>query len=414
MYINELFDIEKIIGNSPEDVLDAAIKSIFALGPIVLNNKEMNKLAYEMPIKVEFDVVSEHITYEEKDGVYEITVPSFDERELPEFQVQLFQKKVNDCFPERGFYITGSSKLIIEPLGLIKVEMSGLPIIRTGSDIRFPQTSNNIKGKGYQKYLYFYYDFADKEYHRVYSDKLEECKWKMEKNPGIVSDYHITVQEYIKREQLLDEVKKKIYKVTISYLQKLHAWYNSNYGDGGVTLGSVEKYLNEYKTFLEVSMDQNLKVKLIYANVTKREYQELMGKKEELIGHIERSLKAIGRIKEINKLTEENYKVHKFNATDSFSEEEIQLIKLINENVLMRELKSFKDVRPSKFPETINENNILKGYIGYDLKTNEVFPNIMQLQRRTSLTEEKEDFRSEYDYVSKVISELKKVQNQQG
>jgi hypothetical protein len=406
--INELFDIEKIIENSPEDVLDAAIKSIFDLGPIVANKKDMNELAYQMPIKAEFNVVSEHITYEKKDGVYEITVPSYDERKLPEFQVQLFQKKVNDCFPERGFYITGSSKLIIEPLGLVKVEVSGLPIIRTGSDIRFPQTSNNIKGKGYQKFLYFYYDFAAREFHRVYSDKLEECNWKMEKNPGIVSDYHITVQEYIKREQLLDEIKKKIYKVTISYLQKLHAWYNSNYGDGGVTLGSVEKYLNQYKLFLEETMSQNLKVKLIFANVTKREYQELMGKKEELIGHIERSMKSIERVREINKLTKENYKVHKFDATDSFSE-----IELIKKNVLNKELKSFKDVRPSKFPETINENNILKGYIGFDLKTNEVFPNIMQLQRRTSLTEEKEDFRSEYEYISKILSELKKLQKQQ-
>ncbi|MDM5220815.1 hypothetical protein QUF86_08635 [Peribacillus sp. NJ11] len=116
-------------------------------------------------------------------------------------------------------------------------------------------------------------------------------------------------------------------------------------------------------------------------------------------------------IKEINSLSEENFKEYNLDKS-SFSEEEIAIIKIIEEEVL-KALQKFKEVRPTEFPTTsLNEQKILKGYIGYDLNTNEVFPNIMQLQRRTSLTEEKEDFRSEVDYVSKLLVELKNMKTE--
>ncbi|MGG0464554.1 hypothetical protein [Priestia aryabhattai] len=53
----------------------------------------------------------------------------------------------------------------------------------------------------------------------------------------------------------------------------------------------------------------------------------------------------------------------------------------------------------------------MKGYIGYDLEANEVYPSILQVQRRSSLTEEKEDFRSEADYITQIIKELKAIEN---
>lgn len=393
----------------PDKLLNLAVKSIMELGPIKMNSVVINELIYEMPIKAEFKEISPYISFNKCNGIFEITVPTFDERKLPEFQIQLFQKKVNDCFPERGFFITGSSSLIIRPLGLIKVEMYGLPIIRVGKDIRYIQTSNDIKGRGYREYLYFYYDYEKKEYYRVYPDKLEECKRKMEFNPDVITEYHESVQEYIKREKLLDEIIKKIYKLTIHYLPKLQSWLKFEYGDGGLTIGSLETYLKQYKQFLQVTMDKSLKVKLVYSNITRREFTEIMNKKKELISLIDKSFKKLDRLKEINFLTEESYKKHILDKTNSFSEEEITIIDLINNEVLGL-LQKFKEVRPSEFPTTtLNEEKILKGYIGYDLRTNEVFPNIMQLQRRTSLTEEKEDFRSEADYISRIIDELKSL-----
>ncbi|MDM5220816.1 hypothetical protein QUF86_08640 [Peribacillus sp. NJ11] len=279
MEFKDLFDMKKIQKNEPKKILDAAIKSIFSLGPIQLVGKEMNELAYEMPLKAEFDELSPYILYEKKDGIYKIVVPYFDERKLSEFQVQLFQKNINDCFPERGFYIVGSSELIIKPLGLIKVEMTGIPIIRVGKDIRYTQPSNDIRGRGYRENLYFYYDYDKKEFQRVYSDKLEECRFKMDRNPEIVEEYHESVQEYIKREILLDEIKKRIYRLTISYLPELKSWFKFTYGDGGITIGSLESYLDQYKEFLQETMCNNLKIKLIYSNVTTREYEELINKK---------------------------------------------------------------------------------------------------------------------------------------
>lgn len=97
-----------------------------------------------MPKKADFSKVEPHITYEDINGIYEIVVPSFDERELQVFKVELFRKNNYDCFPERGFYITGDSNLIVKPFGLVRVEMKGFPIVRVDKDIRYTQPSSDV------------------------------------------------------------------------------------------------------------------------------------------------------------------------------------------------------------------------------------------------------------------------------
>lgn len=209
---------------------------------------------------------------------------------------------------------------------------------------------------------------------------------------------------------LLDAVEERIYKLVISYLPKLDKWNRSVYGDGGITIGSVTKYLSDYKQFLQQDMSQNLKVKLIYANVTTKEYVKLISKKEELEGYITLAFKGMKRIEEINSLGEPTVNSYTL-SSDSFSEEENQIVRVIVDEIL-KKLEEFKEVRPSQFPANgLTRKTILKGYIGYDLEKGEVSPAIMQLQRRASLTEEKEDFRTESEYKAKIIAELKKLEN---
>ncbi|MEJ9307314.1 hypothetical protein P4593_28915, partial [Priestia megaterium] len=95
---------------------------------------------------------------------------------------------------------------------------------------------------------------------------------------------------------------------------------------------------------------------------------------------------------------------------DSLVKEENTIVKTINSSVIP-DLEGFKEMRPSEFPtSTLTEELITVGYIGYDLETREVFPTIMQLQYRTSLTENKEDFRTEAEYTARIIEELKKIE----
>lgn len=412
MKFEDLFDLGKIQQAEPQEVLDAAVQSILDLYPVVLYSEEMNELAHKMPLKAKFEMIEPHIKFEDRNGTFIIEVPKFDERKIPEYQVHLSRKNEYDCFPERGFFVTGDADLIIRPLGLIQVEINGLPVVRVDKDIRFQQTSSDIRGgRGYRENLYFYFDYDTKEFIKVYADKLEECRSKMEKNPSILSQYHESVQEYIKRESIVDTIIDRIYSMVIPYLPKLVEWENFEYGSGGLTIGSLKTYLNQYKNFLK-TMDQTLKIKLIYSNVSAREFKELLKKKEELGNMITLAFKGLERIEVINSLSEEKAKDHKL-TTDNFSQEENEITKILESNII-RSLQQFKEERPSQFPETsLSEEKILKGYIGYDLETNEVFPNIRQLQRRTSTTEEKEDFRSEKVYIARIIEELKKLKKQQ-
>jgi len=191
----DLFDIEKIKEEKPELLLLNTVSSLVDLAPIKLKKIEMNNLAYAMPRKADFSKIEPHITYEKKDGIFEISVPTFDERELPEFKVKLFKE----------------------------------------------------------------------------------------------NDYKLT--------------------------------------------------------------------------------------------------------------------------TETFSEEENQLVNIIEKQIIAK-LEEFKEVRPSKFPSTaLSKEKILKGYIGYNLEVDEVYPSILRVQRCSSLTEEKEDFRSEVDYTTRIIKELKAIEN---
>jgi hypothetical protein len=91
------------------------VKSLFDLSNENTYFKR-NELSNEMPIKAEFKVLSSYISYNNSNDIFEITVPSYDERKLPGFKIRLFQKKEFDCLPERVFfYLTGNSKLVVRP-----------------------------------------------------------------------------------------------------------------------------------------------------------------------------------------------------------------------------------------------------------------------------------------------------------
>lgn len=401
-----LFNLKSIQEMDPEEVLNAAIKTIFDLKPIRLKLKKMNELVYTMPIKAEFSKVKPYIEYQEYNDMFELIVPIFDERELPEFQVRLFRNDINDCFPERGFYIIGNSHLIVNPLGLIQLEMNSFPIIRVNKDIRYTQTDNNLKGKGYKEDLLFYYDYDSSTFKKVYSDRLAECKYKMKQNPQIIDTYHKNVQEYIKRELLINIIKERVYPLSLPYLQNLKKWSTYEYGNGGLTIGSITDYLRSYQEFIENDMIKNLKIKLLYANITVREYKKILDKANELKSLIHTAFKGLDRITKLQLLTNENQRSYLLNRNSIF-QEEIDITNQLEYHIL-RELQNFKEVRPTEFPSTaLNKDKLLKGYIDYDLSTNEVFPNIMQIQRRASLTEEKEDFRSEEEYILNLLRELK-------
>lgn len=403
---NDLKEIEKV--ENPEVLLEKTVKTILELQPIILNVIQMNELVYKMPVKADYNKVDSLIDhqYKEKEGqkVFEITVPIFNERNLSEYQVSLFNDFKNDCFPERGFYIVGDSKLIIEPFGLVKLEMNGLPYTRINSDFRYTRSSLD-KEKGYREYLYFNFDYEKQEFINVYSDKLEECKRKMLQNPKALNDYHETVQEYINKETLLSAIKERIYPLSLPYLKKLKDWKESKYGDSktGLTIGSITKYLDDYKKFIELDMLKSIKIKLVYGNITINEYIELLKKKTELSNQIKSAKDKLNEIKVMHSLNVESFNNYQL-VVNSLFERETEITKDI-EKVILPNLEKFKEVRSTSFPKFgLNEKTVLKGYIGYDLNKNEVYPNIMQLQRRSSLTEEKEDFRSEDEYIAQILN----------
>ena len=409
----DLFDIEKIKSMEPPMVLEETVKTILGLKPAIVEKKIMNELAYEMSDGPDFSIIEEYIDWkqDEVENQLKIIAPVYHEKELDDYQVKLFHSKENDVFPVRGYFVEGNVKAIYGPLGLLKIEFTGLPEIRVKTDIRHTQKSFNTRD-GYKHYLYFYYDFDTKSYQHVYTDQLEKCQKDMLRDPAAVAKFHSSVQEYIKRELLVKEIKKRVFKLSKGYLIALKRWSTDTHtSDSIMTISSVEGFFKRYENFLKNEMTKNLKIKLIYETMSPNEYTKLLEYKEFLLKVIEKGRDNLTSISELWKLSEEEKPGYTLVIQDLASEEN-DLINDLNKRIVPM-LQTFKQVRPSKFPEYgLNKATVLKGFIDYDLRTGEVFPNILQLEKRACISdsEEKEDVSSEDSYVKQIIQWLREQQ----
>jgi hypothetical protein len=389
------FELEQIRSLNPGELLDLVYNSMLEMKPIDFRKIEMNHLTKDI-LEPKFDDVKKSIEYNDLPDGLHIKVPVYDERDLPHYKQSIFSQKTNDLLPVTGFFVQSNVELVIKPLGLVEVIYSGFKISRNDNDFRYLR--HHLV---YRHTEYFCYDYEGKKYNRVPDQELEKIKFQLQKNGEAKLDSaHELVKMYLEREEILNDILAKLKVLYEEYQLDLIRFLKDNYSAGNQTISTVNAYLNRYAQFLIEKMPKGLKIKYVYSQVSRREFDELLKEAERLIEILNNG---IGMLRRISELVEGYFANYELLSGPVEGSEEFE-IKNSLLDLLNRDIADFKMPRPYNF----NYAELMKGYIGFDLELGEIYPNIAQLENRVLLNESvQEDLQDEQDYMKKII-EFKK------
>lgn len=369
-----------------EEIIEVAIKSFLAIPPLDVQQKVLD--AGEM-YKADFEIVRKHIKYDFTNFV--VTYPYINEQEDPLYSAGVFSDIQSDFFPMNNYFISVRADVVVMPYGIIEVKFIGEHIFRNVNDYRHHKANTTFEIKEY-----FYYDFGDEkeneenngEFVQVKEEDLNNGrKLKLKNESAYVEKTKKHVQEYIKREELLEYTKQRLKSRARKYQERFRTFkeywsLTSNF----YSFEKIGRFFNSYIKFLE-ELETGLQLKLIYSKLTSREYGKLEKMRKELlekdIPACEETLKRLHAAILANK-EKRNYKfedINEFNL-NSLHAEDI---------VIFDEFRAEKVTRLVKFikPRAIDfsSDSILQGYIGFDLSLKELYPNLAHMEKREMRTD---------------------------
>lgn len=387
-----VLDLEKIKEMDTKELLEFIYDSMLELKPIEFKKIEMDELTKQI-IQPKFDDIKYQIEYKNLGDCFKITVPVYDESERDHYKQSIFLKDKFDMLPVTGFFVKSDVNLIVKPLGLVEVVYSGYKILRNGNDFRYLRYQGE-----YKKIEYLCYDYDTKKYVKV-PEEIEKMKFQLERNGEVdLESTHVLVKEYMEREDSLNLVLLKLKGLYEEYQVSLKRFLNGDYQKAGkTTIESVKDYFWKYAEFLTKEMPRGLKLKYVFSQVSKREFDELLIESERLIKVLIDGQEMLMKIFDLTGGTM-NYDLLSGPVDGT---EEFEIKNKMLDTILNKELLAFKQPRPRSFSFA----NPMKGYIKFDSDTLEVFPNVAQLENRVLLNgkDDPEDLQAENEYIKQVI-----------
>lgn len=351
--------------SSSEQLLEFAIETIFATGPVNEKKTDRLELANQMR-NADFDVIKRSIKYERKNGEFNIELPFLNQRRDPHFKEGLFAK-TSDMVPVVGHFVQCDSEVVKRPLGLVEIVHRGFNFSPNPSDLRFPKYERQYENRDY-----FYFDYEKKEYVGVIPEELEQAKWRLAKGVEDGPDLKKEVEEYLLREEILLKIEKKVIPLGIAYQKKLREFYKVKHYN---SVESIERYLKIYKEFLGSHMILGLKLHLFFSTIKFSEYERLILEANRLEGQI-REIETL--LNELKVSIQDQYeKYESMNILELHIDSVEGVISKHLVNKISQELDTFKTVRDDGRKE-----EDFTGYIGYSSDLMEVYPNIAQFEKR--------------------------------
>lgn len=380
-----------------DEVIAVAMKSFLAIPPLTVRQKVLE--ASEM-YKADFEIVRKHIKYDFTNFV--VTYPFINEQEDPLYSAGVFSDIQSDFFPMNNYFISVRADVVVMPYGIVEVTFIGEHVFRNVNDYRHYKANTIFEVKEY-----FYFDFDDKEFVQVKEEDLNNArKLKLKNESAYVEKTKKHVQEYIKREELLEYTKQRLKVRARKYQERFRTF--KEYWSLTSNLNSFEKigrFFNAYINFLD-ELETGLQLKLIYSKLTNREYAKLEEMRikllEEDIPACEETLKRLHAAIITNK-EKRNYKfedINEFNL-NSLHADDIAILDEFRAEKITR-LVDFITPRSIDF----SFDSILQGYIGYDLSLKELYPNLAYMEKREMRTDKMFSDLLERERTQKILDRL--------
>ncbi|WP_283749698.1 hypothetical protein [Bacillus mycoides] len=363
---------------SEEEVRAIAMKSFLEIPNLDVDQKVLDATTM---YRADFDLVKKYINYNFKDFI--VTYPYINEQEDVLYNKGVFSDVQSDFFPMNGYFISIRANVKAMPYGMLEVTFTGEHVFRNTNDFRHYKSNTIFETKDY-----FYFDFSTEEFVQVNESDLNNGrKLKLKNESTYIEKTKKHIQEYIKREELLEYTKQRL-KVRARTYQERFRKFKEIWGLGGNfnTFKKIEKYFNGYINFLE-ELEVGLQLKLIYSKLTNREFQKLEKIRKEFletdIPKCEETLQQL--VKAIRKNKEKrSYKWNDFKEFDLnfLHEEELVILNEFRDKDVRR-LLDFVTPRSKDF----NPEFLMQGYVGYDLTLKEIYPNLAEMERREMRTD---------------------------
>lgn len=358
-------------------------------------------------------------------NIYEVKIPVYDEQKRDRY------KKRKKSLPETGKFVRADADMTVRPLGLLKLLIWGAQLSRMDKDTRILTPNYTFKVTDY-----WYYNYAKKEYKMINEEELEKIKDKQRKGKKVnfdqIEDENIRI--YLEREMIIEVVESRLKAYAEFFQDKFEESfkidrYNVKWKDEEIVLDPTGKpiettpkikdigsYMERYTAFINIHLPKWLKLKLVFSSITIREKEELDKEIDRLSSKILKLAEQIGKLeniikpKIIKKLQDKNEELDPEVIKEMVREtswSEIDDNKEFDEGVIkdnclaiFKELARFTVDRPeierdSSYPE--------KGYIRCDVENWEVFPNIAEIERRRSLTNEHFSLTKEEKYINELL-----------
>jgi hypothetical protein len=390
MNLNQLsIDDLKQLGD--KEFIDLLFKTLSVVKPVVVKKVDV---PVETMDAASFDLVRKMIKYEYKDDCFVVTIPSGDEREDPFYQVKLFSKDTYDLFPPVGYFIFVGGSVLPRTFGLLDIQFFGQHIERNPNDYRFYKFNTQ-----YVQNEHFYYDSETGKYVQVNDNDLIQGRRRKERGEPIEKE---EVQEYLRREELFRYSRMRLKTIGKSYLQEFIN-FKPYWKYTPRTLNDVESFFIRYKKFLD-SMELGMKVKLLLSRITEREYEKLMEHRDHQYQLMFDGIKLLEEIAMLMMKSHRYRDIKNYHLGELFGDslEQKLYVDFVN-NVLMK-IQEFLTPREDK------PFSLLQGYIGYDLEREELYPNIVELERRDVLRDLDKPWKTteERDLEMKILKNLRK------
>lgn len=395
-------DLYLLHSKSEKDVVNLMYTSLFGIKPIEVVNEDLLEISKTnntaRMFEADFSIVRKFIKLVDQPDKLILRFPVLDERENPDLQMNMFTNDRNDVLPINNYFLYVFTRVIQHPFGLVEIQYIGQHIRKNDNDfnhIRFEHV--------FRESEYLYYDFENHKYLQIDSEKLIEVKNKKKRGKSVdEAEIPESVKIYLHRQNLLNTGKFLLRDTGNKFLKEIIEMRNGR-GNTGSTIQTKIYYLDRYDAFLN-ELETGLKIHLIFANVSVREYQKLDAKTKEL-RQLVVSLKTKLETELVDLMVKSGrygYVQEKIKTTILSLHKDSEESRLYDDEIVpgLEVFKSFL---------TANTGNLeLEGYIDFDLELWELYPNIAQVEKRRNLNTVSTNDGKERDRENKILKLQKK------
>jgi hypothetical protein len=397
-------NIDNIQELSNDELVDVLFDSLMKMKKIEFIKEEKHELSKKM-IRPNFDYIKTEIDFTDEDeSRWRIKVPFIDEEQREYYKREIkFDQDIYYLLPESNGFVLCDSMLIEKPMGLVEIHHYGDFVSRMAKNHSF----SDIK-REYNYRSYFYFDYNENKYVQVPTEGLEKTKNSMKK-PGFdmntIQDERVST--YLERERLLEFGLNRLKEISENdqLHQKFLDFVNDKYDKGNVlSIENILSFIQRYFHYLNNDFIKWIKIKLLFSSITRKEYEKLIEETQKLDETRKDILQSCASLFEtyLEGTKEERARFNLYNIQNIEGEEiRNRLLK-----VHFKHLNDFKTPKPREIPQS--DSLLLQGFIGYDLETKELFPNISEIERRRLKTKEFYSDKSYKDYQNEVLRRLAK------